>query len=67
MLAATNKTDLLAVTEKEFAKLVPLLDDLGADLIPHSFDDGWSIKDVIALRTIAPLRNLSGRLRVWAG
>lgn len=50
MPAATNKADLLAVTGKEFTKLGALLDDLDPDLATKPFDDGWSVKDVIAHR-----------------
>lgn len=50
MPAATNKADLLAVTDKEYTKLSSLIADLDPDLALQPFDDGWSIKDVIAHR-----------------
>ena len=50
MPAATHKADLLAVTTKEFTKLTALLADLDPDLVARPFEDGWSVKDVIAHR-----------------
>ncbi|KPA23264.1 hypothetical protein shim_04590 [Shimia sp. SK013] len=50
MPAATNKADLCAVAEKEFGKLTALLDDVSADLASQAFEDGPSIKDVVAHR-----------------
>lgn len=49
MPAATNKTDLLAVTEKEFGKLLSLLDSVPANAAMIKVDE-TSIKDVIAHR-----------------
>lgn len=50
MPAATNKAGLLEVSDKEFVKLTRLLDDIDPDLVERPFEDGWSIKDVIAHR-----------------
>jgi len=49
MPAATNKADLIAVTEKEFAKLTALLDKVGPDAALIKEDD-TSIKDVTCHR-----------------
>ncbi|TKZ22091.1 ClbS/DfsB family four-helix bundle protein [Shimia litoralis] len=50
MPAATTKAGLLAVSEKEFAKLQKVLAGVGSDLADVPFDDGWSIKDVVVHR-----------------
>lgn len=50
MPAATTKADLLAVTAREYDKLSALIADLDADLAMRPFEDGWSIKDVLAHR-----------------
>ncbi len=50
MPAATNRADLLKVTQKEFTKLTKQLADVGVDLAAHPFEDGVSIKDVIGHR-----------------
>ena len=50
-MPASNRTELLAVTEKEYAKLLKTLGGLDADLVvrPGPGDDG-SIKDTLAHR-----------------
>ena len=50
MPAASNKTDLLAVTEKEFRKLDALLETVSASVASSEDDDDTSIKDIIAHR-----------------
>jgi len=50
MPAATNKADLLAVTEKEFAKLSKVIGDVSEDQAMRKDADNTSIKDVIAHR-----------------
>lgn len=50
MPAATNRTDLIAITEKEFAKLTALLAKVDADLAQRRFEDNTGIKDVIGHR-----------------
>ncbi|MGH1368254.1 MAG: ClbS/DfsB family four-helix bundle protein [Maritimibacter sp.] len=50
MPAATCKTDLIAVCEKEYANLVKLLEDLPAPQAMLPDDENTSIKDVIAHR-----------------
>lgn len=50
MPAATNKTDLLSATKKDFAKLTTLLADIDEPLAKRGFEDGISIKDVIGHR-----------------
>lgn len=50
MPAATNRTDLIAITQKEFKKLITLLEVVNADLARHPFEGGISIKDVIGHR-----------------
>ncbi len=50
MPAATTRADLLAVTEKEFAKLTKLLEDLDDAAALYEFQDSSSIKDVIGHR-----------------
>ena len=49
-MPATTKADLLTVTDKEHAKLTKLLEDIPPDLALRGFEEGWSIKDVIAHR-----------------
>ena len=49
-MAATNKTDLLAVTRKEYDKLSKLIQSLDAASAMKKRDDDTSIKDVIAHR-----------------
>jgi len=50
MPAATTKSDLRAVTEKEFAKLEKLMAPLAAEQAMRKREDDTSIKDVIAHR-----------------
>lgn len=50
MPAATCKTDLIAVCEKEYAKLVKLLEDIPDPQAMQPDDEATSIKDVIAHR-----------------
>ncbi|SFL31361.1 ClbS/DfsB family four-helix bundle protein [Shimia haliotis] len=50
MPAATNQVDLLAVAEKEFAKLSELLEDVPPDLAGQAFEAGWSMRDVLVHR-----------------
>ena len=50
MPAATNKSDLIAACEKEYAKLTALLDALDPGLATAPDAEGWSIKDVLAHR-----------------
>lgn len=50
MPAATNRLDLMNVTQKDFAKLAALLSDVGVGLAMQPFEDGVSIKDVIGHR-----------------
>ncbi|MGR3634938.1 MAG: ClbS/DfsB family four-helix bundle protein [Shimia sp.] len=50
MPAATNKADLIAVAEKEFAKLDGLMKTVSPDVARRSFEDGWSIRDVVVHR-----------------
>ena len=50
MPAATNKAEILAVTEKEWTKLSALLDKLDPALATRPFEDGITIKDTIAHR-----------------
>ena len=51
-MPATNRNELLAVTEKEYAKLMKTLDGLDPDAaIAPGVEDGISIKDTIAHRT----------------
>lgn len=50
-MAATDKTELRTITEKEFAKLIKLLDGLDEDLANQpDKDDAVSIKQVIGHR-----------------
>ena len=51
MPAATSKTDLIAITAKEYDKLFKLLDGLSGDeAIWPGPEDGLSIRDIIAHR-----------------
>lgn len=50
MPAATNKADLLTVTDTEFTKLRKLIQDIPADTAMIKDDADTSIKDVIAHR-----------------
>ena len=50
MPAAKTKTDLIRVTEAEFAKLARLISDIPEDQAMRKRDDDTSIKDVIAHR-----------------
>ncbi len=50
MPAATTKIDLLAVTQKEFAKLQALIADIPDAFAMQKREDDTSIKDVIAHR-----------------
>jgi hypothetical protein len=60
MSAATNRADLIVVTEKEYAKLRRLIDPIpeARALVPDA--DGWSIRDIIVHRT-----HWSGLFFVW--
>ncbi len=50
MPAATSKEDLIAVTDKEYAKLQKLLSEIQDDLALQKDEDDTSIKDVIGHR-----------------
>lgn len=50
MPAATNRDDLIAACEREFAKLSGLLDGVTEAEASAPDADGWSIRDVIAHR-----------------
>lgn len=50
MPAATSKEDLIAVTDKEYAKLQKLLSDIQDDFALQKDEDDTSIKDVIGHR-----------------
>lgn len=50
MPAATSKEDLIAVTDKEYAKLQKLLSEMQDDLALQKDEDDTSIKDVIGHR-----------------
>lgn len=50
MPAAQSKADLIAVTEKDWAKLSKLLDGVPEEVARLQDDDRWSIKDVVAHR-----------------
>lgn len=50
MPAATNRAELIAVTEKEFSKLTELLATVDADFAIHKCEEDTSIKDVIGHR-----------------
>jgi len=49
-LAAKSKTELLAVSEKEFSKLSCVLEKVSADFGLVADDDGVSIKDIVGHR-----------------
>lgn len=49
-MAAKNKSELLAITQREFEKLSTLIDPLEADTALEKGDEDTSIKDVIAHR-----------------
>ncbi len=49
-MAAQTKPDLLAVTEKEFAKLSALIETIDADTALRKREEDTSIKDVVAHR-----------------
>lgn len=49
-MPATSKSELLAVTEKEFAKLTALLDQIDPEFALEKDADDTSIKDVVAHR-----------------
>ncbi len=49
-MAATQKSELLAITEKEFGKLMKLVGTIDAEFATQKSDDDTSIKDVIAHR-----------------
>ncbi len=51
MPAATTKSDLISVTEKDWAKLEKLLATVPADLASVKVEDGSSIKDIVTHRT----------------
>jgi len=50
MPAATNKEDLIAVTQKEWDKLTSLLDKVAPDIGIRKFEDDISIKDTLTHR-----------------
>lgn len=50
MPAATQKTDLIAVTQKEFAKLDALISDMSLDTAVAPRPDATTIKDIIGHR-----------------
>jgi hypothetical protein len=50
MPAATSRDDLLAVTERDFAKLAALIDGIGDAAALQKDADDTSIKDVIGHR-----------------
>lgn len=50
MVAATNKSDLLDVTRREYDILKGLIERVPPDLAVTPDDDGWSVKDVVAHR-----------------
>lgn len=60
MPAATNRTDLISIIEKEYTKLTTLLSKVDATIAKQPFDDGTSIKDVIGHRAIGPNYSLVG-------
>jgi len=49
-MAAENKDELLAVTDKEFSKLINLLNGINNKTAMKKREDNTSIKDVIAHR-----------------
>lgn len=50
MPAATNRADLISITEKEYTKLTTLLTKVDATIAKRPFEGGTSIKDVIGHR-----------------
>lgn len=50
MPAATTRADLIAVTEKEWAKLTALLERVPEDLALRPFEEGVSIKNIVGHR-----------------
>jgi hypothetical protein len=48
--AATNRADLIAVTEKEYARLATLIGGIPADMALRKAEDDTSIKDIVAHR-----------------
>ncbi|WP_421701259.1 ClbS/DfsB family four-helix bundle protein [Aliiroseovarius sp.] len=50
MPAATSKAEIIAITEKEWAKLTTLLDKVDEALATRPLDDGVTIKDTVAHR-----------------
>jgi hypothetical protein len=49
-MAATNKRELITATEKEFSKLVTLLDEIDEKIAIEKRDQNTSLKDVIGHR-----------------
>jgi hypothetical protein len=49
-MAATNKDQLIAITDKEYARLTALIDEIGETVAVAKDADGTSIKDVIGYR-----------------
>ena len=47
MPAATTKEDLLAVADKEYAKLQKVIDTVPPEAALTVFEDNWSIRDVL--------------------
>ncbi|SMP27089.1 ClbS/DfsB family four-helix bundle protein [Shimia sagamensis] len=50
MPAATTKEDLLAIADKEFAKLQMVIETVPANVALCQHDDNWSIRDVVVHR-----------------
>ncbi len=50
MPAATTSTDLIAVMDKEFAKLKKLLTFVDDELAQQPFEDDWTIRDILLHR-----------------
>jgi hypothetical protein len=50
MPAATTKEDLLAVADKEFAKLQAVIETVPADAAVIKYEDNWSMRDVLVHR-----------------
>lgn len=50
MPAATNRADLIAVTEKEYRKLRTLIDPIPENAALTPVSEGWSMRDIIAHR-----------------
>lgn len=49
-MAATDKSGLLDITQKEFAKLTKLIDTIDAETAMEKREDDTSIKDIVAHR-----------------